>query len=98
MPTSVVLHTTSTLIQFGVSVLHDVEWVSHQNGVRAHRVENLLVSTRQIQGPILDVLTPQAAFMVEPQTGFVSGSPFDNVQQRSVTHINYRSRPVFCAE
>jgi hypothetical protein len=61
-----VLHPPAAFVELGVGQLHQMERISHLNGVGHHRGEDLAVRARQIQGGVADLVPPLLALALQP--------------------------------
>ena len=71
----------AALVELGVGQLHQVERISHLNGVGHHGGEDLAVGAGEIQGGVAHVVPPLLALALQPGCGLGTTATRDDVEE-----------------
>lgn len=87
-----VLHATSTLVEFQVGQLYDVEGIGHLDGLGHSFVEDTAVGAREVAGGVADVRAPLLAACFDPRGGGLATATRHDVEELTTTHVDDRRR------
>jgi hypothetical protein len=93
MPTGLVLHPPTHLVESGAGELNDVEKVSDLDRQREHRVECVAVAGRQIKRHPLDPIPPLARLHSKPSARFRCCPVGHDIEELDSAHVDDLGRP-----
>jgi hypothetical protein len=93
MPTGLVLHPPTHLVESGAGELNDVEKVSDLDRQREHRVECVAVAGRQIKRRPLDPIPPLARLHSKPSARFRCCPAGHDIEELASAHVDDLRRP-----